>query len=193
MRDGGSVTFGSFCGEPPTCARLEPAVCFKFSAPACPFAQPEHHRLFPSNGSPKCGCFRPQPSHFLLATSTAPTCPFAQPAHHRVFPSDGSPRLDACGNSSDHSLSLRRWLAGDSKFMQIGGPAGFRRRQLAEGTARPPSASSMASSPACHLHPAVLAFASGLGAGHVRFGPPCLGFGRIVASEIEVPNMLRIC
>ena len=93
MRDGGSVTFGSFCGEPPTCARLEPAVCFKFSAPACPFAQPEHHRLFPSDGIPKGGCFRPQPSHSLLATSTAPACPFAQPAHHRLFPSDANPKL----------------------------------------------------------------------------------------------------
>ena len=37
-----------------------------FTAPACPFAQPPHHRyFFPSPGSPKLGALMPQPSHLL--------------------------------------------------------------------------------------------------------------------------------
>jgi hypothetical protein len=44
----------------------------------CAFAQPAHHRFFPSAGSPNFGTFKPQPSHFLLLTFTAPACPFTQ-------------------------------------------------------------------------------------------------------------------
>jgi hypothetical protein len=65
-----------------------------FTTPACPFAQPEHHRLFPSASSPKLGTFSWQPSHILLFMFTAPACPFAQPEHHRLFPSAGSSKLD---------------------------------------------------------------------------------------------------
>jgi hypothetical protein len=36
------------------------------SAPVCGFAQPEHHRLFPSAGSLKLGAFSWQLSHIFL-------------------------------------------------------------------------------------------------------------------------------
>jgi hypothetical protein len=197
--EGPSVTFGFFCGESPACVRLKPAVCFMFTAPACPFAQPphqrffpsdaspklgrfrpqpshfwfrmftapacpfaqpEHQRFFPSDASPKLGTFKPQPSHFLSLMFTAPACPFAQPEHHRSFPSAGSPRLDACGDSIDHSPSLRR---GVQEILCKLGVLGSKVYEAPAGRgdrSRPPSASNMASSPACHLHPAVLAFAT---------------------------------
>ena len=52
-----------------------------------------------SDGSPKYGLFKPQPSHFLSLKFTAPACPFAQSARHRfllsvgIFPSTGSPKI----------------------------------------------------------------------------------------------------
>jgi hypothetical protein len=53
--EGPPVTFGFFGF----------AVYLKFSAPACTFAQPPHHRFFPSAASPNVGCLRPQPSHIF--------------------------------------------------------------------------------------------------------------------------------
>ena len=73
----------------------------------CPFAQPAHHRFFPSAGSPRLATFRPHPSHFFLLRSTAPACPFAQPAHHRFLPSAGSPRLATFRPQPSHFLLVR--------------------------------------------------------------------------------------
>ena len=87
MRDGGSDTFGFSWGEPRACARLQLGLA--------PFgAQLAHHRdFFPSDGSPKVGCFSWQPSHFFFLTFSVPACAFAQPEHQRAFPSAGNPKL----------------------------------------------------------------------------------------------------
>ena len=52
---------------------------FAGAAPACPFAQPAHHRLFPSTGSPKLACFSLQPSaslsDFSQPSASCSSCP----------------------------------------------------------------------------------------------------------------------
>ena len=55
------------------------------SVPACPFAQPAHQRVFPSDGSPNLAGASLQSAHALLTTSTAPFFSFAQTPHQRFF------------------------------------------------------------------------------------------------------------